>query len=115
MNHRGKTIHVTIEVHNGFIEGLVDTSDSMSIMAVGIVQKLGIMHLISGTKSYKTTLSTITKDLGTITNLLGKVGNVQCNMVFFIVDTYIYDIMLGLDFLMKIGTILDVEKGVIKV
>jgi hypothetical protein len=36
-------------------------------------------------------------------------------MVFFIVDTYIYDIMLGLDFLMKIGTILDVEKGVIKV
>jgi hypothetical protein len=36
-------------------------------------------------------------------------------MVFFIIDTYIYDIILGLDFLMKIGGILDVEKGVIQV
>jgi hypothetical protein len=115
MNHRGKILHITIEVHNGLIEGLVDTNVFMSIMVVGIVQKLSIMHLIFGTKSYKTTLDTITKALGRITNLLVKVGNVQCNMVFLIVDIYIYDIMLGLDFLVKIGAILDVEKGVIQV
>ncbi len=115
MNHRGKILHIIIEVQNGLIESLVDRSASMSIMAIGIVQKLGIMHLIYGTESYKTTLSTITKALGRITDLLVKVGNVQCNIVFLIVDTYIYDIMLGLDFLMKIGAILDVEKGVIQV
>jgi hypothetical protein len=34
-------------------------------------------------------------------------------MVFLIVDTDNYDILLGLDFLMKIGTIVNVEKGVI--
>jgi len=34
-------------------------------------------------------------------------------MVFLIVDTDNYDILLGLDFFMKIGTIVDVEKGVI--
>jgi hypothetical protein len=63
MNHRGKTLYITIEVHNGLIEGLVDTSASMSIMVVGIVQKLGIMHLMYGTKIYKTMLGTITKAL----------------------------------------------------
>jgi hypothetical protein len=44
-----------------------------------------------------------------------KVGNIQCNMVFLIVHTYNYDILLGLNFFMKIETIVDVEKGVIKV
>jgi hypothetical protein len=34
-------------------------------------------------------------------------------MVFLIVDTDNYDVMLGLDFLMKIRAIVDVEKGVI--
>jgi hypothetical protein len=36
-------------------------------------------------------------------------------MVFLIVDTDNYDILLGLDFFMKIGTTIDVEKGVIQV
>jgi hypothetical protein len=36
-------------------------------------------------------------------------------MVFLIVDTDNYDVFLGLDFLMKIGMVVDVEKGVIQV
>jgi hypothetical protein len=36
-------------------------------------------------------------------------------MVLLIVDTYSYDVLLGLDFLMKIGAIVGVEKGVIHV
>jgi len=36
-------------------------------------------------------------------------------MVFLIVDTYSSDILLGLDFLMKIEIVVDVEKGVIEV
>jgi hypothetical protein len=35
-------------------------------------------------------------------------------MIFLIVDTDSYDILLNLDFLMKIGAIVDVEKGVIQ-
>ncbi len=31
------------------------------------------------------------------------------------VDTNNYDMLLGLDFLMKIGAVVDVEKGVIQV
>jgi len=36
-------------------------------------------------------------------------------MVFLVVDIDSYDLLLGLDFLMKIGAVVDVEKGVIQV
>jgi hypothetical protein len=34
-------------------------------------------------------------------------------MVFLVVDTENYNLLLGLDFLMKIKAVVDVEKGVI--
>ncbi len=43
------------------------------------------------------------------------VGRVVCQMVFRVVDIDNYDLLLGLDFLMKIGVVVDVEKGVIQV
>ncbi len=36
-------------------------------------------------------------------------------MTFMIVDTDSYDVLLGLDFLIKIGAIVDVERGLIRV
>jgi hypothetical protein len=36
-------------------------------------------------------------------------------MIFLVVDTNNYNLLLGLDFLMKIKTIVDVDKGVIQV
>lgn len=36
-------------------------------------------------------------------------------MTFMIVDTNNYDILLGLDFLIKISAIVDVERGLIQV
>jgi hypothetical protein len=36
-------------------------------------------------------------------------------MIFLVVDIDSYDLLLGLDFLIKIGAIMDVEKGVIYV
>jgi hypothetical protein len=34
-------------------------------------------------------------------------------MIFLAVDTDSYDLLFGLDFLIKIGVVVDVEKGVI--
>ncbi len=82
-------------------------------MVVGIVQKLGIMHLVLNNENYKMASGIITRTLGRITDLPIKVGNIQCSMVFLIVDIDSYNILLGFDFLMKIETIVDVEKGVI--
>jgi hypothetical protein len=36
-------------------------------------------------------------------------------MVFLVVDVDSYDLLLGLDFPMKIGAMIDLEKGVIQV
>jgi len=36
-------------------------------------------------------------------------------MIFLVVDINSYDLLLGLDFPMKIGVVVDVEKGVIQV
>jgi hypothetical protein len=36
-------------------------------------------------------------------------------MTFMVVDTDNYDVLLGLDFLIKIGAIVDVERGLIQV
>jgi hypothetical protein len=44
-----------------------------------------------------------------------KVGGIICQIIFLVVDTNSYDLLLGLDFLIKIGAIIDVEKGVIQV
>jgi hypothetical protein len=71
------------------------------------------MHLVSKSESYKTTLGVVTQALGRINELLVRVGDVQCLVTFMIVDTNSYDILLGLDFLIKIGAMVDVEKGLI--
>jgi len=44
-----------------------------------------------------------------------KVGGVQCAMTFMVVDTDSYDVLMGLDFLMKIGAVVDVERGLIQI
>jgi hypothetical protein len=68
------------------------------------------MHLVLRLETYKTTSGIITTTLGRLDDILVCVGNVVCSMVFLMVDTYTYDLLLGLNFFMKIGTIVNVEK-----
>jgi hypothetical protein len=82
-------------------------------MVANIIQKLGIMHLVSGHETYKTTYGTITTTLGRLDDIHVCVGNVVCSMVFLVVDTYTRDLLLGLDFVMKIRVVVDVEKDII--
>jgi len=65
-----------VEINNYVIKGLVDTGTSMSIMVTTIVTKLGIMHLVIGFETYKTTLGVITQALGRIDEIPVKVGRV---------------------------------------
>ncbi|CAM6005687.1 unnamed protein product [Sphagnum balticum] len=53
--------------------------------------------------------------MGRIDEMSVKAGGVQCAMTFMVVDTDSYDVLLGLDFLIKIGAIVDVERGLIQV
>ncbi len=104
-----------MEISNYVVEGLVDTRASMSVMAEAVVRELGMMHLVTGTESYKTTSGAVTQALGRINEIQVKVGGVKCAMTFMVMDTDSYDVLLGLDFLMKIGAVVDVERGLIQV
>jgi len=113
--HRSKTLHLLGEVNNYLVEGLVDIGASMSVMATALVRELGLMHLVSGFETYKTALGAVTQALGRIDEVPIKVGGVQCTMTFMVLDTDIYDVLLGLDLLIKIGAIVDFEQGLIQV
>ncbi len=113
--HRSKTLHLSVKVNQCLIEGLVDTGASMSVMAAIVVQELGLMHLVSGSETYRTASGAITQALGQINEVPIKVGEMKCKMTFIVVDTDSYDILLGLNLLIKIGAIVDVEQGWIQV
>ncbi len=110
---KSKTLHLPVEINRYIIEGLVDTWASMFVMATTVVREMGMMHLIVGSETYKTALRVVTQVLGRIDEV--SVGGVQCTMTFMVVDTDNYDVLLGLDFLMKIEAIVDVERGLIQV
>jgi len=110
-----KTLHLVVETNQALFEGLVDINASMLVMVASVVRELGIMHLVSRHETYKTTFKMVIRALGRITNILVIMGRVVCQMVFLVVDINNYDMLLGLDFLMKIGVVVDVEKGVIQI
>lgn len=105
-----KTLHLVVEINQVLLEGLVDTRVSMLIMAPSVVKELGIMHLVLRHETYKTTSSIITQALGKIIDIPVTLGKVVCQMVFLVnIDSY--DLLVRLDFLIKIGAMVDVEKG----
>jgi hypothetical protein len=87
----------------------------MSVMAAAVVREMGIMHSVVGSESYKTASGVVTQALGWIDEVVVSVGGVHCTMTFMVVDTDSYDVLLGLDFLMKIGAVVDVERGLIQI
>jgi hypothetical protein len=58
--HCSKTLHLAVEINQAMIEGLVDIGASMSIMAASVVKELGIMHMVVGHETYKTTFGIMT-------------------------------------------------------
>ncbi len=113
--HRSKTMHLSVEMNGYLIEGLVDTGASMSVMAAVVVREMGMIHLVSGSETYKIASGIVTQAMGRIDEVSVKIGGVQCLMTFMVVDTDSYDVLLGLDFLIKVGAIVDVERGLIQV
>lgn len=82
----------------------------MYVMARIVVRELGIIHLVVGHEIYKTTFGIVTQALGRIIQILIIFGKIICQMVFLVIDMDNYDSLLGLNFLMKIKSIVDVEK-----
>jgi hypothetical protein len=71
------------------------------------------MHLVPNHETYKIASGMVTQALGRIAELLMKVGRIICQMIFLVINIDSYDMLLGLDFPIKIRVVIDVEKGVI--
>jgi hypothetical protein len=50
-----------------------------------------------------------------IEGLLIQIRETSYSMVFMVIYTYNYNVLLGLDFLIKIGAVVDIERGLIHV
>jgi hypothetical protein len=87
----------------------------MSVMAAAVVREMGMMHSVVGSESFKTASGVVTQALGRIDEVVVNVGGVHCTMTFMVVDIDSYDVLLGLDFLMKIGAVVDVERRFIQI
>ncbi len=114
-SHRSRTLHLLVGVGNNMVEGFVDTRTSMLIMLIVVVRELGIMHLVTSMEFYKIASRVVTQALSKINEIAIRVGEVQCLMTFMVVNIGSYDLLFRLDFLIKIGIIVDVEKGTIQV
>ncbi len=73
------------------------------------------MHLVTKFKTCKIVSKVVTQALGRIDEVLIKVGGIQCTMTDMVVDTDSYDVLFDLDFLIKTGAIMDVERSLIQV
>ncbi len=58
-----------MEINQALIESFVDIGASMSVMVASVVRELGIMHLVVGHETYKTTFGIVMQVLGRITKL----------------------------------------------
>jgi hypothetical protein len=50
-----------------------------------------------------------------VENLHVKMGGTKCFMTFMVLDIDGYNLLMGLDFLMKISDVVNVEKGLIQI
>ncbi len=49
-----------MEINNYVVEGLVDTGAFMYVMVIIVIKKLGMMHLVIESKTYKIVLGVVT-------------------------------------------------------
>jgi predicted aspartyl protease len=55
-----KNNHLFVEIDEHLVHGLVDAGASMSMISTNTIRGLGLMHLVVGSKIYKTVLVIIT-------------------------------------------------------
>jgi len=57
---KARSLHISIEIGEHQVDGLVDGRASRSVISTNTIRELGLMHLVVGSKSYKNVLGIIT-------------------------------------------------------
>jgi hypothetical protein len=84
--NNGKMMHLSMEVHNHVVEGLVDIEASMLVITTYVVNESGLMHQVTINEKYKITFGIFIQIMGRLENLSMKIGDINCKMAFNVVD-----------------------------
>lgn len=110
----GKAVHLTVEIAGQEVSGQVDSGATTSVLAADTVCELGMLKEVTGTELYRTASGAIEKALGRLKTTV-VVGGVSCHITFLVVSTNSYDMLLGYDFLRKMGAVVDFEQSLIQI
>lgn len=110
----GKAVHLTVEIAGQEVSGQVDSGATTSVLAADTVRELGMLQEVTGTELYRTASGAIEKALGRLKTSV-MVGGVSCYITFLVVSTNSYDMLLGYDFLRKMGAVVDFEQSLIQI
>jgi hypothetical protein len=109
MKTNNKMLDLLVDMNNHIIEGLVDIRALMSNITVNMNKELGIMHLEVLLKSYKITSNAMIQVMNKINKLLVYLDEVVHKMEFTMVDTDGINVLLALDFLIKIRIVVNIQ------
>jgi hypothetical protein len=84
--NNGKMMHLSMEVHNHVVEGLVDSGVSMLVITTYVVNELGLMHQVIINEKYKIIFGIFIQAMGRLENLSMKIGDIDCKIIFNVVD-----------------------------
>lgn len=107
-------MHLLVEIGEYQVDILVDNGMSMSIILVRMIHTFEMTHLVVRTKNYKMTLGTMMNAMGIHKKLfINMLREITCFITIMVMDKNGYHLPMGLDFLMKIGVVIDMEKEVV--
>jgi hypothetical protein len=101
-------LDLLVDTNNHIIESLVDIGALMSNITINMIKELGIMHLEVLLKSYKITSNAMIQVMNKIDKLPIYLGEVVHKMEFTMVDIDGINVLLALDFLIKIRIVVNI-------
>ena len=93
----------------------MDTGASMSIMSEDTARELGLLKKMLGEESYCTASKAVEKALGRLEQVPIVIVDERILQDFMVIRTTRYKMLLGIDFLFKVGAVLDFEQALIQI
>ena len=114
-DRRLKSLLLTVGISGTYVNGQMDTGASMSIMSEDTARELGLLKEVIGEESYRTASGAVEKALGRLEQVPVMVADVRILQDFMMIRTTSYKMLLGIDFLFKVGAVLDFEQALIQI
>ena len=110
-----KSLLLTINILGTCVNAQMDTGALMSIMSEDTARELDLLKDVLEEESYHIASGAVEKALGRLEQVLVMIVNVRILQDFMVIHTMSYKMLLGIDFLFKVGAVLDFEQALIQI